>query len=78
MKFPLAFFLKVYYTMGATFAGVMELVDVVDPKPLLRTRALPVADEARVEQVQRSARTSLLCQAKFAQGTANDGDISRP
>ena len=32
MKFPLAFFLKVYYTMGATFAGVMELVDVVDSK----------------------------------------------
>ena len=36
-------------------AGVMELVDVVDSKPLLRTRALPAADEARVQQVPRSA-----------------------
>ena len=32
------------------------MVDVVDSKPPLRTRAPPVAEEARVEQVQRSAR----------------------
>ena len=51
----LAIFEKIVYTNLAP-AGVMELVDVVDSKPPLRTRAPPVAEEARVQQVQRSAR----------------------
>ena len=61
-----------------TPAGVMELVDVVDSNPLVRTRALPVAEEARVEQVQRSVRDEGVYAEDIRRVTANDGDIPPP
>ena len=54
-KFLLAFLKEVYYTIGAS-CRCDGMVDVADAKPPLRTRAPPVAEEARVQQVQRSVR----------------------